>query len=174
MTYEGILAIVLEEEGGWYDGSESRDPNPTMRGVTQKTYDKFGLLHRWPLQSVRHITDAQLAIVYRDYWTRINGDLVLRANPNFALILFDLSINSGPRRAVRFLQGVLRLKRDGIIGPKTERAIVALRFDKAAIHRLLLVRMEWYTNVSRSLRLRQNLYGWMRRLVNISHKAGAI
>jgi lysozyme family protein len=40
---ERALGFTLRAdiEGGYYDGAGSHDPNPTMRGVTQRTYNEW-------------------------------------------------------------------------------------------------------------------------------------
>ena len=35
MKYEDALSAILWHEGGYYNGKDTRDPNPTNKGVTQ-------------------------------------------------------------------------------------------------------------------------------------------
>src|SRR3954470_19026010 len=83
-------------EGGWYDGSEARDPNPTMFGVTQHTYEEPGYR-----ASVRFITDEQRAKIYRNFWEACEGDLFGNLS---APLVFDHAFNGGPQAARRVVQ----------------------------------------------------------------------
>ncbi|HEX7072960.1 MAG TPA: glycosyl hydrolase 108 family protein, partial [Hyphomicrobiaceae bacterium] len=60
---------------------------------------------------------AQVAKVYRKhYWDKVKGD-DLPSGIDYAV--FDFAVNSGPTRAAKFLQEVLRVAVDGKIGPQT-------------------------------------------------------
>ena len=59
--------------------------------------------------------------IYRArYWNAIRGD---ELPPGIDLVVFDAAVNSGPARAVRWLQGALALPADGAIGPLTMGAV---------------------------------------------------
>jgi len=95
-AFERALAFVLSVEGGWWPGKAASDPNPTMRGITQKTYDRFRDLWRRPRQSVRRIEEAELRTIYHSYW-------VAAGCPHLdwpvAVLHFDTAVNSGPGNA---------------------------------------------------------------------------
>lgn len=98
-NFPGALAHTLHLEGGWYPGTLAGDPNPTMYGVTQKTYnadrDHRGLLHR----SVRLIGAEEVEALYRTrYWEPMGCQF--RRWP-YALLAFDSAVNHGLRRAHR-------------------------------------------------------------------------
>jgi lysozyme family protein len=70
---------------------------------------------------VRRITRGDAARVYREgYWEPAHcGALPAGVD----LIVFDLAVNSGVRRAKRMLQQALGVAVDGVIGPGTRRAL---------------------------------------------------
>ena len=112
------LALVLKSEGGWSDNAH--DPGgPTMKGVTIANFRRYVKADATK-DDLRHITDAQVATVYRRfYWDAVAG-AELPDGVDYAT--FDFAVNSGPSRAAKYLQGVLGILQDGRIGPATVKA----------------------------------------------------
>lgn len=87
-------------EGGWWPGGPS-DPNPTMRGVTQRVYDPWRTERHLPIQSVRKISDDEVEEIYHhDYWNTAGCD---RLPWPLSLIVFDTAVNSGVGNAKKLL-----------------------------------------------------------------------
>lgn len=112
--FDICLSITLAYEGGWSD--HPSDPGgATMKGVTLATFRRY-----YPgatKADLRAITDAQVSRIYREgYWNVVRGD-DLPAGVDLAV--FDAAVNSGPMRAAKWLQGVVGVSQDGVIGPKT-------------------------------------------------------
>lgn len=110
------LRHVLAHEGGFVN--HPKDPGgATNSGVTQKVYDAYRARQGQPPRSVRAITSAEVADIYkRQYWDTIRGD-DLPSGLDYAV--FDYAVNSGPRRAAMDLQRELGVSVDGIIGQMT-------------------------------------------------------
>jgi lysozyme family protein len=95
------LPIVLRFEGGWYDGSLPGDPNPTMQGITQRTYDRYRADKDRPLRTVREIERHELMDLYeRRYWEPCGGD---RLEWPLCAVVFDTAVNMGVSRSRAFL-----------------------------------------------------------------------
>lgn len=170
MTFDEILALTLHHEGGWYDGSGSHDPNPTMKGVTQRTYDDYRERRRLDRQSVRLISDAELRDVYRAYWLAVKAD---RMGPLTATLAFDHAVNAGPHRARQAVQRALGLKPDGVFGPLTLTALA--KADDAALASVLgWERVQEYCDLAKQPRLRPNLLSWIKRVVPVSRDAATV
>jgi len=118
-NYAQALKQVLKYEGGYVD--HPKDPGgPTNKGITQAVYDAWQKSQNLPTQSVRNISDATVAAIYKQqYWDRICGD-DLPAGVDFAV--FDYAVNSGVSRAAKTLQAVVGVTQDGVIGPATIQA----------------------------------------------------
>lgn len=117
-NFDACLAHVLKSEGGWSD--HPADPGgATMRGVTLAT---FRIYRPGATKAdLRNISDAELGRIYRvGYWQTVRAD-ELPAGVDLAV--FDASVNSGPVRAIRWLQEALGVPADGKIGPITLAAI---------------------------------------------------
>jgi lysozyme family protein len=94
-----------------------------MKGVTIATFRRY-IDPKATKDDLRHITDAQLADVYkRQYWDAVGGDL-LPDGVDYAV--FDFAVNSGPGRAARYLQSVLGAPMDGAIGSATLDAVAKM------------------------------------------------
>ncbi len=115
-----ILPHTLKEEGGFVDHPYDKG-GATNKGVTQAVYDEYRVDNKLPKQSVRYITDDEAKDIYETrYWKPIHGD---ELPIGVAMSLFDFAVNSGVTRASKFIQRILKVPDDGIIGPKTVAAI---------------------------------------------------
>lgn len=114
--FDRWLPHILKHEGGWVN--HPKDPGgATNKGIIQRTYDSWRDRQGQPRQSVRNITDAEVAAIYRrDYWDAIKGD-DLPAGVDYCV--FDFAVNSGIDRAARYLQRAVGASEDGSIGPAT-------------------------------------------------------
>jgi len=117
------LREILKHEGGYVD--HPRDPGgATNMGITRKTLAAWrGVSPWWKLakSEVKALKLREVRAIYKaKYWDLVAGN-ILPAGIDFAL--FDFAVNSGPSRAVKTLQGLVKTRRDGIIGKITLRAL---------------------------------------------------
>ncbi|TIW62984.1 MAG: hypothetical protein E5V48_02675 [Mesorhizobium sp.] len=114
-NFSKSLALVLKSEGLWSDNPA--DPGgATMKGVTLANFRRY-VQPNATKDDLRHITDAQIATVYRRfYWDAVAG-AELPDGVDYATM--DFGVNSGPSRAIKYLQAVVGVPQDGRIGPAT-------------------------------------------------------
>lgn len=114
--FERAMKVLAVHEGGYSD--HPKDPGgATMKGVTQRTYAAYRARKGLEKRHVRQIEDAEVSEIYRgQYWDAIRADDL---PPGVAYCVFDAAVNSGPGRAVRWLQEVIGAKVDGIVGNET-------------------------------------------------------
>ena len=160
------LPFVLAHEGGWYPGDQKRDPNPTMNGITQATYDSFRVNEGLPIRSVRLIEEPELGFIYTHmYWYPSRAH---RLPGSLAVTHFDHAVNAGPREAIRLLQRVIRAKPDGLWGPKTEAALETALHEFNAWELSLRYNAErigfYHRLCARKPHLRPNLMSWVGRV----------
>jgi len=119
-NFTPALQRLLEHEGG-YSNHPSDPGGPTKFGITLSDYRKY-VMPKATAADVRamKIEDAQ-AIYRAKYWGVLRCD-DLPAGLDYAV--FDYGVNSGPSRAAKVLQRLLRLADDGRI---TSRVIEAAR-----------------------------------------------
>lgn len=121
--FHRALAHTLRHEGGYANHPE--DPGgATMKGVTQRTYDAWRRRMGEPIQTVRDISEDEIADIYRaGYWDPIKGD---ELPEGVAFAVFDAGVMSGPGRAAKWLQKTVGVPADGVIGPQTLAAVGAM------------------------------------------------
>lgn len=118
-NFEKSLAAVLKHEGGYVD--HPRDPGgATNKGITIGTFRRY-VKPKATKRDLKNITKAQVESVYRQhYWDKVRAS-ELPSGVDYAV--FDFAVNSGPSRAVKFLQKVVGVSEDGRIGPATLEAV---------------------------------------------------
>lgn len=162
--FDRCLKAVLKHEGGYVD--HPRDPGgATNLGVTLGTAKAFRLDIDGDgdvdKNDVRLLTPATAAPVYRaGYWLKCKCDQ-LPAGVDY--MVFDLAVNSGTNRAIRYLQRAVGVADDGVIGPATLRAVHAVRPD-AIITRMGVFRESFYRSLNTFPTFGR---GWMRRLDDV-------
>lgn len=163
-NFDVSLPLVLKHEGGY--SNDPQDPGgATMQGVTQATYDLWRVDHQLPKRNVKYITPAELCAIYKHrYWDKVAGD---RLPPGLDYCLFDFAVNSGPSRAVRYLQEALGVTADGKIGPATLDAIEAVPTD-ALIQAVCNMRLAFLKRQPTFPRFGN---GWSRRVQEVRVKA---
>jgi lysozyme family protein len=114
-SFPEALELILRHEGGYVD--HPLDPGgATNLGITRAT------LASWRGRAVskaevRALSRTEAAAIYRErYWKAVRAD---ELPPGIDLVVFDAAVNSGPGRAIRWLQAALDVAVDGLIGPET-------------------------------------------------------
>ena len=126
-NFAASLAAVLVHEGGYV--FDPADPGgETNRGVTKAVYDDWRVAHGLPKQNVRLLSQFETEAIYRKlYWDVIRGDQ-LPLGVDYCT--FDFAVNSGVKRAARYLQRAAGVADDGQIGPMTLAAVNAKPADE--------------------------------------------
>ena len=164
-NFDASLAAVLVSEGGF--SNDPKDPGgATNKGVTQAVYDAWRVDHGLFSQSVRAITPAEICAVYkRRYWDAVAGD---QLPSGLDYCLFDFAVNSGPKRAAKYLQEAVMVDADGAIGPATLAAIGSARdaIDAVCDMRLAFLRgLATFGHFGK---------GWTARVATVRAKAKAL
>ena len=123
-NFERALKLVLKHEGGYVN--DPRDPGgATNLGVTIGTARRLGIDvdgdGDTDILDIKLLKTADVAKVYRaEYWNKIKG-ASLPSGLDYAL--FDFAVNSGPDRAIKYVQAAVGVKQDGKLGNETLSAI---------------------------------------------------
>lgn len=113
------IKLILDHEGGYVN--DPRDPGgPTNKGITIKTFRAF-IKKDGSIMDLKSLTTEQATIVYkRRYWDAVMADYL----PNgVGYAMTDFAVNSGPRRAILYIQKIVGARQDGRMGPATLKAI---------------------------------------------------
>lgn len=121
-NFKPSLSLVLAHEGGFVN--HPADPGgATNQGVTQAVYDAYRKYNGAKVQSVKLISAVEVADIYnKQYWRLVRGDTL---PCGFDYAVFDFGVNSGVSRAVRYMQRLVGVDDDGVIGFKTISAVEA-------------------------------------------------
>lgn len=140
--FNKAIKTVLEHEGGYVHDPD--DPGgETNFGISKKSH---------PEVDIKGLTEDSAKIIYlKYYWEPNRYDLIHRVATSTKI--FDLAVNMGPANAHKAVQRALRacgepdIKADGILGPKTLKALnetmpdpllACIRSEAASHYRLLI------------------------------------
>ena len=145
-NFSNCLSITLEYEGGY--SNHPKDPGgATNLGIIQREYNSYLRLKGQEPHSVKTITRAEAEDIYENkYWIGVKGDLL---PVGLDLAVFDFGVNSGPSRAIKFLQKAINkvegrtLKTDGILASATLDASTSLNDLPGVISQLCDSRDSW-------------------------------
>lgn len=160
-SFEKALDFTLKFEGGYVNDPD--DPGgETNRGVTKAVYDDYRKGKGLAVQSVRHITEAEIEDIYRTrYWDASQCDQ-MRWPLN--AVVFDAAVNAGVGQARKLLQRALGVADDGKWGKGTA-AAVALCAPVTVARKCNEEREEFYRGlVAKRPVLGKFLDGWLNRL----------
>lgn len=167
-AYRDALNFVLKWEGGFVDDPDDRGGR-TNKGVTQGTYDIYLKRKSQPPKDVLHISEGEVADIYRSmYWKGAKCDLL---RDKLAFCHFDTAVNMGPRRAVRIVQRATGCAEDGIFGPATQKACEACDLGEALIS-YCEIRGGLYRTFASRPKQQKFLRGWMNRLNSLRRTLG--
>lgn len=115
------FAAVLQHEGGFVN--HPRDPGGmTNLGVTRNVWGNW--IGKQPTEAqMRALSALDVEPLYRNrYWNTIRGD-ELPSGVDY--VVFDAAVNSGPVRAIKWLQACVDVPVDGKLGDQTLDAVFA-------------------------------------------------
>lgn len=124
-NFTASLAALLKHEGGFVNHPD--DPGGmTNLGVTKAVWEAW-VRHPVDEKAMRALTPVDVAPLYKmKYWDKIKGDDL---PTGLDYIVFDAAVNSGPGRAIKWLQECLGVTVDGVIGANTMIAVHSKSVD---------------------------------------------
>jgi lysozyme family protein len=163
------IPIILKNEAG-YEIDPDDKGGETYAGITRKNFPNW---HGWaiieaakPLKEGQIINNSALTDLINNFykyqfWGKFMGDKI--NSQRVATFLFDWFVNSG-YHAIMGVQGVLKLRVDGIMGSQTLAAINNANEDEL-MTKLIDSRTSFVKNiVKRSPKQEKFLAGWLNRI----------
>ena len=164
-NFDTCLKLMLEHEGDYVD--HPKDPGGrTNHGVTQRVWEEW-VGHEVDEKQMRALTHETVAPLYkRKYWDACRADDLVSG---VDYCVFDVAVNSGPGRAIKFLQSCVGVTVDGGFGPATMAAVKKSEEDPARLIELYCAkRLEFL----QSLKTFETFgKGWSRRVQEVKDKA---
>ena len=142
-NWDACFAMVLKHEGGFVN--HPKDPGGmTNLGVTRTNWELY-LDHDVTEADMRALTPEMVKPFYKkNYWDRIRGD-ELPSGVDYAA--YDLAVNSGTGRAAKYLQQIAGVTADGVIGPRSLKAIQKCDAEDV-VDEICNMRMDFLKNLS--------------------------
>jgi len=170
-NFKKVVARTLVWEGGFVDNPN--DPGGrTNKGITQKEYDRYRAEHELTVADVKNIGDDEVVdIYYNDYYMQVQSALYADAI-KVQWKIFDIGVNMGVGRALKFVQSIIGVVPDGQFGPKSRTALVMFQLQPdwadSMMKSLVSMQTERYTYLaSMNPKLAVFLKGWLRRAVDV-------
>jgi len=136
-VWDTSINITLGFEGGYVNNPNDKG-GETKYGISKKAY---------PDLDIANLTIEQAKEIYkRDYWDRCKCAFIPDA---LSMALFDFAVNSGTKRAIRYLQRALGVTVDGVMGNQTIGACNRIP-TKYVFEKFIQYRLDYL----------QNLNGW--------------
>lgn len=163
-----LAPFILSWEGGFVNDPDDRG-GATNKGVTMATYEAYCKKKGYPrptLERLQNLSNDQwLEILKTMFWDRCKADGI--ASQDIANILVDWVWASGTWGIIH-TQRILRVKDDGIVGPKTLAAINNAS-PKVLFARIWLYRKKHFELIAGCPGQAKFLRGWLRRLAGIKY-----
>ena len=162
-NFDNALKRVLANEGGFTN--DPKDPGGmTNLGVTKKNWEDWSR-RAVTEQEMRSLGDAVVAPFYRArYWDAIKAD---NLPTGIDYLVFDFAVNAGVSRASKFLQNVVKVKEDGIIGLMTLAAVRAMNPDDL-VKQYSDLKTEYYQSLNTFDHFGE---GWLARVAQVQNDA---
>lgn len=114
LTDQQILNLILQHEGSAFTNDPKDSGGPTKWGITQ------AVLSAWKgrsasVQEVRDLSRTEAEAIYRALYL---SPFVALADP-LRIVVIDMGVNAGVRKATVLLQQMVGATVDGWIGPET-------------------------------------------------------
>jgi lysozyme family protein len=123
------LALLLKHEGG-YVHHVSDPGGMTNLGVTARVWEEW-VGHPVDEKQMRALTPETVAPLYRKkYWDACRADELVSG---LDYCVFDVAVNSGPGRAIKFLQSCVGATPDGGFGSITLALVKKAEANPAAL-----------------------------------------
>lgn len=159
-TLDRIIGDILRREGGFTIHPADKG-GATNHGITQAALARYRG-RAVTVDDVRNLTEAEARAIYtNDYVT--SAQLHRIHDPYVFALAVDCAVNHGPHRAIRWLQQIVGVVDDGVLGDVTEVA-VNTHEPVRLFNRLLARRIVFYGEII-SHDHSQAIFalGWLRR-----------
>jgi lysozyme family protein len=164
-NFDRCLELMLAHEGGYVH--HEKDPGGrTNLGVTQRVWEEW-MGRPVTEKEMRSLTPLMVKPLYkRKYWDAVRAnDLVAGVD----YCVFDVAVNSGPGRAIKFLQSCVGVTVDGGFGPLTLAAVKDSEEDPTRLIELYCAKR---LDFLQSLKTFETFgKGWSRRVAEVKDAA---
>lgn len=150
-AFDRAFEIVIGHEGG-YSNSENDPGGETNFGISKRAH---------PDEDIKGMTlERAKEIYHKDYWLALEA---FNLPVPIEIMLFDMAVNMGQRRAVSVMQRAAKVKDDGILGPVTRAALTAQN-SRELLREITAQRIVYYADLET---FKTFGLGWVRRSLKL-------
>ena len=162
-----LEALLNSGREGGFSNNPADPGGMTNLGVTKRVWESW-VGHPVTEDDIRALTSELVAPLYKlRYWDAAVCDSL----PNgIDYSVFDCAVNSGPTRAIKFLQSAVGTTADGAIGPHTLSAVINSD-PKELITAYNALRLSFMQNLPAWPDFKN---GWSRRVAEITKESLAL
>lgn len=159
-AHDIISAIIVREDSGFTNRAADRG-GPTKFGITLDTLSRWRG-HQCTALDVENLQEDEARMIYEHVYID---------EPKFELVedegvrvqAIDWGVTSGPATAIKALQQLVGVNKDGVLGPATAAAVNAADLN----NKLAVSRAVFYASiVERDTKQAANIVGWTRRALS--------
>ncbi len=169
--FNKAFEIILQNEGGFvFHEIEGDLGGATYAGISYKNFPDW---KGWNLidknkkyQETSELTQSELTQLVKDFykinfWDKIKGDEI--RNQKIAIDICDFAVNAGVKTAIRFVQQILKIQQDGIIGNDTITKLNGIE-EEEFIDKYIIKKIKYYVAIcNRNSSQKKFLLGWINR-----------
>lgn len=146
MNPETVIDDILRREGSRYVNHPADRGGPTKYGITQRTLSDY---RGYQVQEdeIKNLQEHEARHIYMVRYIISPGFYKIH-DDNLAALVIDSGVNHGPSRVVKWLQEIVGVETDGILGPLTAKAINE-KNSKEVFKKLLSRRVKFYGELVR-------------------------
>lgn len=172
MADDDIIDEIITREGKKYTNDPADRGGPTKFGITLATLRDYHHDDAVTAEEVEDLTEDEAKRIYRALFVD-RPKFALIANDNIRAFLVDWGVNSGPKRPIKALQGLVGVPADGILGTFT--ASKANSADQRWLYNALIqARMEFVDAiVAHDPTQERFIKGWHNRINSFKNVAWA-
>ncbi len=152
---------------GFEGGFTIDHAGPTNRGITQTTYSNYLVKNNLPYKNVKDASLEETKKIYEEeFFKKPKFD---KLPDGISDVAFDFGVNAGTFTSTKALQEVVGAKVDGVLGPKTQKAVndfVQKNGEKPLIKKLIDKQENHYKTLIQKhpARFQRFEKGWMNRI----------
>ncbi len=164
--FDKALKQILIFEGGYVNHKNDLG-GATNFGIIQTTYDSYRLSKQLKKQSVRYITDEEVAdIYYNRYWLACGCD---QMPSKLAVFVFDTAVNMGISKIVSYMQEIVFTKQTQFNSKMLNdiRFFINKRGEDELLRLLILRRKASYKAFAKKGNQVVFLQGWLNRVQHL-------
>ena len=164
-NFDRCLALLLKHEGNFVN--HPSDPGGmTNLGVTARVWEEW-VGHPVDEKQMRALTPADVAPLYkRKYWDACHADDLVSG---VDYCVFDVAVNSGAGRAIKFLQSCVGATPDGGYGSITAALVKKAEQDPARLIELYCAKRLEFLQSLKTFPVFGK--GWSRRVAEVKETA---